>query len=129
MTYRIARGPGERLLLLIASWLPMTACGSATTPLVDRCFIVVARIAPDTPVVTAGQSLQLTASYNAVSPDCLPGVPASALRWLSSDPSIATVDSVEGLLTGRRAGSAEITVHAPGMTGVLGGAEVQVTGP
>jgi hypothetical protein len=107
----------------------MTACGSATTPLPDRCFIVVARIAPDAPVVTAGQALQLTASYNAVSPDCLPGVPASALHWQSSDPAIATVDSVQGLLTGRRAGAAEITVHAPGRAAILGDAEVRVTGP
>jgi hypothetical protein len=66
---------------------------------------------PASPVVMVGQSLQLNAAYNPKWSECPPSVPVSALLWQSADPNVATVDQVQGLLTGRRVGQTEISVH------------------
>jgi Bacterial Ig-like domain (group 2) len=130
MEMRISHSRLRRLMLVVGGGLSPIACESSnSSPTPDRCFIIVAEIAPPAPVVTVGESLQLTATYNAVSPDCLPDVPASALHWQSSNAGIATVDSTQGLLTGHRAGRTEVTVHAPGSAAVLGSTEAQVSGP
>jgi uncharacterized protein YjdB len=116
-------------LLALAS-LPAAACdytSLSTNP--DQCFVVVVAIAPATASVAVGESIQLSASYNQVSVDCLPGVPASALHWQSEDTTIVSVDSLSGVVTGRRVGQATVSVHAPTSSRVLGGALVKVTGP
>lgn len=122
---RISHVRGGHLLLVAAAWLPLAACGSFT-PTPDHCFVMIARITPAAPVVTVGQSLHLTVTYNAVAPDCLPDVPASALLWKSAAPAIATIDSVQGLLGGLQPGQTEITVHVPGSTSIVAVTEAQV---
>lgn len=119
-------GSSGLLLLLAATSLPVAGCGSIMP---DQCFIQIATITPAAPVVTVGHSLQLTVTYNDVAPECLPGVPASALHWLSAAPAVATVDSVQGLLTGRATGQTEITVHLPGSGSFVASAEAVVTAP
>jgi hypothetical protein len=104
-----------------------TAC-STPSELPDRCTAQVAAITPDAPILAVGDSLALVAGYvGAV--ECRPGVPATELRWASSDTIVATVDSLAGILAARRVGQAFITVHAPASTSVLGGEVVRVTEP
>ena len=131
MKMPISRSRFGRFMLVVAAELPPIGCDSSTASPIpsDRCFIIVAKIAPTAPVVVVGQSLQLTATYSDVAADCLPDVPASALHWQSSNADIATIDSTGGLLTGHRAGQTEITVHAPGSPSVLGSTEARVSGP
>lgn len=126
VTNRISHMRGRHLLFVAAAWLPLAACNSFTP---DHCFVMIARITPAAPVVTVGQSLQLTVTYNDVGRDCLPDVPASALLWKSAAPAVATIDSVQGLLRGLQAGQTEVTVHVPGSTSSVAVTEVKVRQP
>jgi hypothetical protein len=95
----------------------------------DRCFILVASVTPNTPVLVPSDSVHLAATYNDVSADCLPSVPASALVWRSADPAIASVDSLRGEVTAHAAGLVQISAYAPGGSSVLGSASVKVSAP
>ena len=95
----------------------------------DRCFILVASVTPNTPVLVPSDSVRLVATYNDVSADCLPSIPASALVWRSNDPAIASVDSARGEVIAHTAGQVQISAYTPGGSSVLGSASVKVTAP
>jgi hypothetical protein len=118
-----------RSLLGLAALAALAGCSTSASLSSDGCFILVAAISPATSTVAVGQRIQLTASYNQVSADCIPNIPASALHWQVDDTTIATVDSTAGLVTGRRPGRTGVSVHAPDSTRALGAGEVRVTGP
>jgi hypothetical protein len=113
----------------LAALVALAGCSTAASISPDGCFILVAAIDPVTTTVAVGQTIQLTASYNQVSTDCIPNVPASALHWQADDTTIVTIDSTAGLVTGRSPGRTGVSVHAPDSTRVLGVGEVRVTGP
>ncbi len=92
----------------------------------DRCFILVASVTPNAPVLVPSDSVRLAATYNDVSADCLPAVPASALVWRSADPAIASVDSLRGEVVAHAVGVVQISAYAPGGSSVLGSASVKV---
>lgn len=118
-----------RTLLGPAALVALAGCSTSASLSSDGCFILVAAISPATSTVAVGQTIQLTTSYNQVSADCIPKIPAAALHWQADDTTIATVDSTAGLVTGRRPGRTGVSVHAPDSTRVLGVGEVRVTGP
>ncbi len=95
----------------------------------DRCFILVAAVTPNTPVLVPSDSVHLVATYSDVSADCLPNIPASALVWRSNDPTIASVDSARGEVTAHTAGQVQISAYTPGGSSVLGSASVKVSAP
>jgi hypothetical protein len=119
-SYRLAA------LLALAASVPNVTCQESTIE-PDRCFILVASVTPAAPTLIPADSVQLTATYNAVAADCLPHVPAGSLVWRSADPQVATVDSTRGVVTARAVGNAQISAFVPGATRVLGFARVQVT--
>jgi uncharacterized protein YjdB len=118
-----------RAVLGLAALVALAGCSISASTSSDGCFILVAAVSPATSTVAVGQTIQLTASYNQVSADCIPNIPAAALRWQADDTTIATVDSTAGLVTGLRPGRTGVSVHAPDSTRVLGVGEVRVTGP
>lgn len=122
-----SRAHAVALAPLVAGLLGLGGCSSS--PLFpDRCTVFVATISPPAPSLAVGDSLTLTAAYTGAVA-CQPDVPASELHWSSSDTAVAPVDSLRGVVRARQAGTAEITVHAPGEHAVLGGTPVSVTGP
>jgi uncharacterized protein YjdB len=120
-----------RLAHLVPSLAPVIifgACGSGTSAKVanpDRCFIVTATVSPSPAVVAIGDSVHLSAAFTGPR-ECTPSVPAARWQWWSSDTTVATVDSMRGVVTARRAGQAVMTVHVPGSSAGLGGGTVQV---
>lgn len=94
---------GKRVLLVAAG-----ACGTAATTLVIR---------PDTVEVQVGQYAAVIAQAT----DRLGrAVPAGNLTWLSSDPSIAAVNSFGGEVEGRGPGTATLTAQlGPGVQAQL----------
>lgn len=119
-------------MALACAALGMVACqNESATPdrNPDRCFILVASVTPNTPVLAPTDSVRLAATYNDVSADCLPNIPASALVWRSNDPAIASVDSARGEVTAHMAGQVQISAYAPGGSSVLGSASVKVSAP
>ena len=115
------------LPLLAAGLLGLCGCNSPTL-FPDRCTVAVVTVSPPAPSLAVGDSLTLTAAYTGAVA-CQPDVPASGLHWSSSDTAVATVDSLRGVVRARQAGTAGITVHAPGEERVLGGTPVSVIGP
>jgi uncharacterized protein YjdB len=112
--------------------LGLVACqGGSGTPdrNPDRCFVLVASVTPNTPVLTPADSVHLVATYNDVSADCLPPMPASALVWRSSDPAVASVDSLRGEVTAHAAGQVQVSAFVPGGSAVLGSTFVKVNAP
>jgi exopolysaccharide biosynthesis protein len=81
----------------------------------------VAVTAPDASLARGGKE-QLAATGTSIAGDDLTALqvpvrdPVSR-RWTSSDPRVATVDPSTGAVTGRRAGTARISVTAGGVTG------------
>ncbi len=71
-------------------------------------------VTPDVSAVTEGETLQLNVRVEGA--DGMPLVGRS-INWQSSDPSVATVSS-DGVVTGLRAGSANITAHSGGRAGL-----------
>jgi acetyl esterase/lipase len=69
-------------------------------------------VAPATPGVAAGETLQLQASVTDAEGNPVPGASAT---WAISDSTVATVSS-SGVLTGRRTGTTTVTVSAGGAT-------------
>lgn len=119
-------------LMLGCAVLGAVACqGSSGTPdrMTDRCFVLVASVAPGEPVLAPSDSVHLTATYNAVAAECLPSVPASSLVWRSVTPAIASVDSVRGEVTAHTEGVVQVSAYAPGGSAVLGSTFVKVTAP
>jgi uncharacterized protein YjdB len=71
-------------------------------------------VTPEISAVTEGETVQLNVQVEDSEGRPLAG---RSVTWRSSDPSVATV-STEGIVTGRRAGSANITAHAGERAGV-----------
>jgi Bacterial Ig-like domain (group 2) len=124
LTYRKALR-GSSLLIAFA----LAGACADTTNLPDRCFVIVASVAPAAPALAVDDTVRLAATYSNVAAECLPAVPASSLVWRSSDAGVATVDSASGLVTAIAAGTAQVSAFAPGGTQVLGLAFIVVTGP
>jgi hypothetical protein len=122
-----ARTPVLAFPLVMAGLAMLFGCRSA--PLFpDRCTVLIATISPNPPALSVGDSVTLTAAYTGAV-ECQPDAPASALHWTSSDPTVAPVDSLSGVVRARAPGTTEITVHAPGTLAVLGATVVSVGGP
>jgi uncharacterized protein YjdB len=126
MTQNHRFSAGRRGALAPLAAVAVVACSSSIT-LPDHCFVVVASVSPVSSSLTVGDSVQLSATYHDVAAECIPNVPASGLHWRSEDPSVATVDSLQGVVVGAGPGTASITAHAPSNDGALGGATVQVS--
>ena len=107
------------------------ACRSESV--VDRCFILVARVVPDSPVLQVGDTLTVHAAFGGRS-ECTPADTTPAgLRWISSDAGVISVDPFSGRLTARGPGWAGIVVSprdgAPGGGPVLGMTSASVLEP
>ena len=70
-------------------------------------------IAPTNPVVSVGQTTQLTATTFDSAGDQLPG---RVVRWKSRSPAVATVDSIAGLVTGVSPGTSRIVATSEGVS-------------
>lgn len=86
--------------------------GSATVTVTARPVASVT-VAPPTPSVVAGQTVQLTATTRDASNNVLTG---RTVGWTSSNDAVATVDA-SGLVTGRSAGTATIIATSEGRSG------------
>lgn len=117
-----------RLGSLLAAVAVAGGCNDSTT-LSDRCFLVVVSVSPPAPSLAVSDTVYLAASYNGAAAECRGPVPASALVWRSSDATVATVDSVSGLVTAIGAGNAQVSAFDPGGAHVLGFARIAVSGP
>jgi len=109
-------------LLAFAALVALVACGQdnpAAPPVVST---VVVTPGADT-IVTLGRTRQFTAVARDGSGNPVSGV---TLVWHSSNPSVATVDSVTGLVTAIANGSAQIRADASGVIGQATVAVVQV---
>ena len=117
-----------RPLLPLLAVVAAAACADAvTTPFPDRCNIVIAQVTPNGPTLYVNDTLTFHAAYTVgISADCIPNVPATSLRWTSSNPQLASVDSMTGKLTARVAGTVSVMVHAPGNDAGLGSTQVNV---
>ena len=93
------------------------------------CSDPVMTVGPSVAEVAVGDTLPLAAALIAAGDPCNPTAPAADLRWTSSDPSIARVDSVRGVVTALMRGEVQVSVHAPGDTRVLGAAPVHAYTP
>ena len=100
---------GLRLVLAVAA---LTGCGTSLESL--PLFSLTVAGTPLT--ISVGQTTQLVASGRDVN-----GVPVSAtVRWASLAPTIASVDSVSGLVRGVAAGSATIRARSGTVDGTIG---------
>lgn len=100
------RRPWLYCLLLLA-----VACGnSSTRPHLPDSIVV----SPATTSIAAGDTVQLTAtvldSYGAA-------LPGYSVTWTSANSTVAVVDGATGLVTGKAAGTVEITAGISGLTG------------
>ncbi len=111
------------------------ACRSNDLIRVDECFILVAEVVPEGPVLQIGDTVTVHAAFFPnPSGACLPpDTTAAGLRWISSDTDAISIDPVAGRLTGRRAGWAQIIVvprdGGPGGGRVLGTTVASVLEP
>ncbi|HXY70826.1 MAG TPA: Ig-like domain-containing protein [Gemmatimonadales bacterium] len=109
------------VLAAAASILVVAGCGRETTAAQQRtCSAPVVAVSPAAPELGVGDSLGMAAAYITAGDPCNPAVPAAALRWATTDPTLATVDSVRGLVTAVRKGNVGITVHEADSARVLG---------
>lgn len=117
----------RRFTLPVGALIGLGACADSGMPLPDRCNIVIAQVTPNGSTLYVSDTLTFHAAYTAgISADCIPGVPASSLRWTSSNLQLASVDSMTGKLTARALGTLSVMVHAPGSDAGLGSAQVSV---
>ena len=123
------RPPMHRSTLPLLAVLAAVACSdSATVPFPDECNILIAQVTPNGSTLYVNDTLTFHAAYTAgISAACIPNVPASSLRWSSSDTQLASVDSLTGKVTARGVGSVSMMVHTPGGGSALGSAMVTVT--
>ena len=105
--------------------LAIALAGCATTD-IRLCNRVT--VAPQSAGIAVGDSTQFAASYDRLAA-CTPPAPEAQLRWSTSDPSIAQVDSVTGMVTGVTPGSVDITAHLPGLQPPLGAGRALVFEP
>jgi Periplasmic component of the Tol biopolymer transport system len=118
----------SRTLLPIAIAVVAAACGadsSAPSSCTDPAVVV----SPSAPVLEVGGSTQLSAAFTSGATICDPGITVDQLRWSSSNPAIASVDSVVGLITGLTAGSAYIRARSPNNPAIVDSVRVTVFAP
>lgn len=88
-----------------------SAVAAITVSTVPVRFVI---IQPSSPVVSVGQTTQLTA----ITQDSAHGVLAGrVVRWSSQNSGVATIDSISGLLTGITQGTSVITATSEGVNG------------
>jgi uncharacterized protein YjdB len=125
----LARQFGPAIGAAIASF----GCAASDAPNynTDTCLDRVVAIVPATPSLSVGDTITFNASYTYIhtSGPCDPDVPATSLRWGSTDPATVAIDSLTGRLTGLRVGIASVTLRVPGGTSDLAAAQVTVTTP
>jgi uncharacterized protein YjdB len=113
-------------VLFIFATIAATACDTAlTTNLaglagggLDSCAVQSVVITPDTATLAVGQTLQPTAQVQSCTASVDEGV-----RWVSSNPTIISVDSLSGSITALAAGHASAVASAvaqPTVTASLG---------
>lgn len=88
---------------------PTPITGTVPIQVTVGSFIV--QVAPTTATVAVGQTTTLTATVRDGNGNIATGV---AARWATSNPAIAVVDSITGVVTGVRTGSTQITATAVG---------------
>jgi WD40 repeat protein/Big-like domain-containing protein len=116
--------------LLSAIAASVSGCRSESTALRPTdCTAAVVAISPGVPEVAVRDSLSLTAAIIKPNDLCNPSLPVSALRWTSSDSTVARIDPARGVVTGIRRGVVTITVHAPDSARVLGEATLHAYTP
>jgi plastocyanin len=119
-------------IFAIAAAAANAGCATTDTTLhnPDECNIRIVSVTPAVATLSIGDTVTLHASYVAgISAACIPDVPATSLRWGSTDPATVAIDSLTGTVTAHRAGSASVTLHVPGSSSSFGGAQVTVTAP
>jgi len=99
---------------ILTAALGLASCSSEPTPPSDSCSAPGVVFTPPEPTVAVGDTIRLSVTYKPGAAFCAPDTPAGQLRWTSSDPAVAAVDSVSGLVTGAQVGPAYLHVHAPG---------------
>lgn len=99
---------------------------SSSLPVSDHCFVVLGSLSPSPAPVKVGDTLSLAVKINA--PECMPSDSlASQRRWAISDTTVAVTDSLTGLLTGRKAGTAQVVLSTSVTHTPLGWDQVQVS--
>lgn len=79
--------------------------GKNTQTTLPECIMVGPQVAPPTATLHPGDTLRARGSVTPCQQETLSDV---TFRWRASDTSVATVDSVTGLVTARSAGKATI---------------------
>ncbi len=108
----------EGVAHIMGKYLGSTAWATITV----RDSVASVTVSPDSASLSVGDTLRLTATAKDTAGIVVPGRPVS---WLSSDSSIATVDST-GLVTGTGSGTATVVANIAGQSGW---SEVVVTAP
>jgi plastocyanin len=118
---------GLRLAAAVASALALAACGgggdgdgSVDPPAPVAVASVVVAPAPAT--VAVGQTVALQATVRDADGALLTG---RTVRWTTAAPTVATVDSISGVVRGLAAGQAQVTATSEGRAGTT---VVNVTG-
>lgn len=103
-----------RLPVVLLSAALLFACGDSASPDTNRVATVT--IAPADPALLVGDDLQLTATARNSAGDVVSGKTAS---WSSSAPTVASVTSGGGLVSGVTAGTAQITATIDGKSATV----------
>src|SRR5215208_103985 len=95
----------RRSALALVTVALLAACGSESTTGVPLAASITLGTLPDT--LGVGDTLRVAATARSSAGEALPGV---LIRWSSSNPSVATVDAITGLLKALSTG--DVTVRA-----------------
>ena len=108
--------PTVALAGTVSTLLALLACSGDAGRTDGPPAVAAVVVAPPSPKVETGLTVQLTATPQDASGNPLPG---RAVTWVSSDANVATV-SPSGLVEGKAAGWASITAASEGKSGTAG---------
>lgn len=119
-----ATGLLSGLAVAPAVTITATAGGKSATAqfAVTAAVVSTVQVAPGSPTVVAGSTVQMTATPRDASGNVLTG---RTITWSTADPLVATVTAA-GLVTGVLGGTTQVTAASDGITG---SATVSVTNP
>ncbi len=110
------------LMLLPAILISLASCEGGSSSDIDDQRVVVITVAPPTPTITVGSTVQLEATARDVNSQVVSG---ASFVWSSFNEPVVTVDA-NGLVTARAVGDAIVDARIVGVAVTAGSANVRV---